>query len=369
MTRINSSGAIIGGSTQLEAGFDSLDEELQQGSMLGERAVRMQAGEISLTDSAEELSLHMAEKTEEKHHAERKVKSEKALETLDAGEIVEFFDDAHDVDAQDKLRELTDKLLKEGGSPRQQAGKTFGENPAKQYLGLQYALRQGEKDGADPGILDAIRDALVDLELESGPEIRASLNTLKTAGEFAPDSAGVEQFQATYRDIVLGEASLARTLDLALQRFGPQDVGRGLKSLIGALGQDLAATRPSTDANRLQSLLTDMYHLEVAATVLESCGELSDKLAGQGEQQLDASKLMRDMVGLTGEKWASESRFTKLAQDHGVASPTGTIAFLNGTRGMLRDLPVQIYTDADTRQNLLNALQGALDTAIEAEEE
>ena len=154
-----------------------------------------------------------------------------------------------------------------------------------------------------------------------------------------------------------------------LQRFGSQDVGRGLKSLIGALGQDLAATRPSTDASRLQSLLTDMYHLEVAATVLESCGELSDKLAGQGEKPLDSTKLMRDMVGLTNEKWVSESRFTKLAQDHGLASPTTTIAFLNGTRGMLRDLPVQIYADADTRQNLMNALQGALDTAIDAEEE
>ena len=369
MNRINSNGAITGGSELLDTGFDSLSESLQQGSMLGERAVRLQDGEVSLTDSAEELSLHMAEKTEEKHHAERKVKSEKAFETLHADEIVEFLEDSHDVDVQAKLHELADKLLKQGGSPRQEADRAFGDNAAKQYLGLQYALRQGEKDGADPDVLEAIRDALADLELESGPQIRAGLNTMKTAGQFAPDSAGVERFQETYRDIVLGEATLAKTLDLALERFGTQDVGRGLKSLIGALGQDLAATRPSTDPNRLQSLLTDMYHLEVAATVLESCGELSDKLAGQGEKPLDSGRLMRDMVGLTSEKWTSESRFTKLAQDHGVATPTGTIAFLNGTRGMLRDLPVQIYADADTRQNLLNALQGALDTAIDAEEE
>ena len=210
---------------------------------------------------------------------------------------------------------------------------------------------------SSPGGIRAPTEALVP---SSSPAFSAAAATFPT---------WVEQFQATYRDIVLGEASLARTLDLALQRFGSQDVGRGLKSLIGALGQDLAATRPSTDASRLQSLLTDMYHLEVAATVLESCGELSDKLAGQGEKPLDSSKLMRDMVGLTGEKWVSESRFTKLAQDHGVQTPTGAIAFLNGTRGMLRDLPVQIYADADTRQNLMNALQGALDTAIDAEEE
>lgn len=369
MTRINSNGPVTGGSTSLDPSFDSLDEALQQGTMLGERAVRLQGGEISLADSAEELSLHMAEKTEEKHHAEREVKSEKPLETMLPEEIVEFFDDSHDVDAQAKLEELAGKLLNQRGAPRQEAGKAFGDNVTKQYLGLQYALRRGEKDGADPDILESLRDALADLELESGPEIRADLNTMQTAGEFATDAGGVARFQDTYRDIVMGEGTLAKTLDLALERFGTQDVGRGLKSLIAALGQDLSAARPSTDANRLQSLITDMYHLEVAATVLEGCGELSEKLAGQGEPALDSSRLMRDLVGLTGEKWLSESRFTTLAQDHGVKSPQGTIAFLSGARTVLRDLPVQMFPDGDTRQNVLNALQGALDTAIDAEEE
>jgi len=369
MTRINSNGPITGGSTSLDPGFDSLDESLQQGTMLGERAVRLQEGEVSLADSAEELSLHMAEKTEDKHHAERKVKSEKPLESMLPEEVVEFFDDAHEVDAQAKLEELAEKLLKQGGSPRQEAGRAFGDNVTKQYLGLQYALRRGEQDGAGPEVLENLRDALTDLELESGPEIRAGLNTMQTAGEFAADAGGVARFQDTYRDIVLGEGTLAKTLDLALERFGTQDVGRGLKSLIAALGQDLSAARPSTDASRLQSLLTDMYHLEVAATVLDGCGELSEKLAGKGEPALDSSRLMRDLIGLTGEKWLSESRFASLAQDHGVRSSQGTIAFLSGARVVLRDLPVQMFPDGDTRQNVLNALQGALDSAIDAEEE
>lgn len=369
MNPISNNGSISSRSALYDSGYDSLEEDLQEGTMLGERAVRMQAGEISLTDSAEELSLHMAEKTEEKHHAERKVKSEQALETLGTEEIVEFFEHAHDADAQAKLEELTEKLLQEGGSPRQEAARTFGDNATKQYLGLQYALRKGEEEGAAPDILEAIRDALTDLELESGPEIRAGLNTLQTAGEFAPDAGGVEHFQNAYRDIVLGEGTLSKALDLALERFGAQDVGRGLKSLIGALGQDLAATRPSTETSRLQSLLTDMYHLEVAATVLEGCDELSAKLGEQGESPLDTGRLMRDLVGLTGDKWVSESRFTSLAQDHGIRSPQGTIAFLSGVRGMVRDLPVQIFADPETRQSLINALQGALDAAIDAEEE
>jgi hypothetical protein len=36
---------------------------------------------------------------------------------------------------------------------------------------------------------------------------------------------------------------------------------------------------------------------------------------------------------------------------------------------MVRDPPVQMFPDTDAWQNLINALQGALDTAIAAEEE
>lgn len=339
----------------------------QVGTMLGQAALAVD-GEISLADSAEELSLHMAEKTEDKHHAERKIGRDAPLQLLSAEAIVAYLAESHDADAQEKLIELARHLLAGGADPRQAAARAFGD-AARQYLGLQYALRQGERDGAPEDVLDGLREALADLELESGPQIRASLNTISAAAGYAGDARGVADFQRTYQDVVLGEASLAKTLALALERFGGKDVGRGLQQLIQALGQDLAAARPSTSPDRLQALMQDLYQLGVAVTVLDGCGELGEKMAREHGKPLAADQLMRDLVNVSNEKWISESRFAALAASHGADSVAARITFLGGVRAVLKDLPLPMYPDADARQSVLGAAQLALDAAIDEEYE
>ena len=146
-------------------------------------------------------------------------------------------------------------------------------------------------------------------------------------------------------------------------------MSRGVKQLIQALGADLAATKPSTDSNRLQSLIQDLYQLEVAVTVLDGCAELSEAHVARGGAPIDSTKLMRDLVSVTGERWVSASRFTGIADTHNVRDLEARIPFLTGVKHMLRDLPVQIYPDTDTRQSILGASQEALDIAIDQEEE
>ncbi|MFY2022938.1 type III secretion system gatekeeper subunit SctW [Achromobacter dolens] len=339
----------------------------QVGTMLGQAATAVD-GEVSLADSAEELSLHMAEKTEDKHHAERKIGRDAPLQMLSAEAIVAYLAESHDADAQEKLIELARHLLAGQADPRQAAARAFGD-AAGQYPGLQYALRQGERDGAPEDVLDGLREALADLELESGPQIRASLNTIGAAAGYADDARGVADFQRTYQDVVLGEASLAKTLTLALERFGGKDVGRGLQQLIQALGQDLAAARPSTSPDRLQALMQDLYQLGVAVTVLDGCGELGEKMAREHGKPLAADQLMRDLVNVSNEKWISESRFTALAASHGADSVAARITFLGGVRAVLKDLPLPMYPDPDARQSVLGAAQLALDAAIDEEYE
>jgi type III secretion protein W len=339
----------------------------QVGTMLGQAAVAVD-GEVSLADSAEELSLHMAEKTEDKHHAERKIGRDAPLQLLSAEAIVAYLAESHDADAQEKLIELARHLLAGRADPRQAAARAFGD-AARQYLGLQYALRQGERDGAPEDVLDGLREALADLELESGPQIRASLNTIGAAAGYAGDARGVADFQRTYQDVVLGEASLAKTLTLALERFGGKDVGRGLQQLIQALGQDLAAARPSTSPYRLQALMQDLYQLGVAVTVLDGCGELGEKMARDHGKPLAADRLMQDLVNISNEKWLSESRFAALAASHGADSVAARITFLGGVRAVLKDLPLPMFPDVDARQSALSAAQLALDAAIDEEYE
>ncbi len=365
MTRIDAGNPLAFSQTALQPGAGQTANQ-QAGTLLGDAAVHVD-GEFSLTDAAEELSLHMAEKTEEKTHAERKVKAERPMQVMDTAEIEELLDETHDVEAQAKLDQLGRALLS-GASPRQAAADAF-QDISQQYLGLQYALKKGESEGAPAEVLEALRDALADMEMESGPEIRAGINTLRAAGGFAGDLAGVADFQRTYRDVVLGEVGLAKTLNLAIERFGDKDVGRGLKQLIQALGMDLAAAQPSTEPARLQSLVQDLYQLEVAVTVLEGCNELAASQRARGSSGIDGTKLMRDLVSVTGERWVSASRFTGIADSNQVRDLDARIPFLTQIKLMLKDLPVQIFPDADTRQSILSASQEALDQAIDQEEE
>ena len=366
MNQINTAGPTTSfGSFGQQAGFDAGTS--RSGTLLGQTVVQMSHEISSLGDAAEEISLHMAEKTENKHHAERKVKAERPMELMQAAEILEMLQQTQDPNAQAKLESLVAKLLSGQGSPRQQTAQAFGD-VSQQYLALQYALRKGEQDGTAPELLESLRDALADLEIESGPQIRAGLNSLSSASAFATDAQGVQAFQDTYRDIVLGENSLSKTLGLALEQFGGKDIGRGLQQLVQALGQDLAATRPSTAPERLQALSSDLYQLQTAVTVLDGCTELSNGLRTKGLATPDSERLMRDLVTLTSDKWLTESRFSTLAQQHGATAPEGRVAFLSGIKALIRELPVQVFLDADARQSTLNAVQEALDQAIDEEE-
>jgi len=336
------------------------------GTLLGEN-VALATGTVSLSDTAEELSLHMAEKAESKHHSERKLKSDKPPALLAVPEIIETLEQAKNADAQPKLQELCRALMAGHGSPRQLAGQAF-QDITHQYLGLQYALQQGEQDGADPALLEEIRDALADLEMESGPQIRAGLNTLASASGFAVNAEEVGRFQNTYRDMVFAETSLAGTLKLALERFGSNNIGRTIAHLISALGQDLAATRPSAEPDRLQALVADLYHLEVAATVLDGSAGLAQKLAQTWNIAVDAPRLTQDIVAISGEKWASGTRFTAMIDQQGVEDPQARVAFQAGVRQIMKELPVQIFASLDARDVILNAAQDALDTAIDEED-
>ena len=83
----------------------------------------------------------------------------------------------------------------------------------------------------------------------------------------------------------------------------------------------------------------------------------------------DPLQLTREVIRLTGERWVTPSRFTSLAGELGVRGTPAQIAFLTGLKAMIRDLPPKVFADAESRDAVIKAVQGALDEAIDAEEE
>lgn len=354
----------------MSPGF-SPQSDAQVGTFRGEAAIAKDAAS-ALADAAEELCLYAGEKVEHKTLDERELATEPSLALMSVEEIMAYLQTAKALDDPKQFADLI-RRMQSGKENPQQLARRESRDPTRQYMLMQYALQDGMKNGAGEAALERLRDALVDLEIESGPQIRAGLNTIGAAADFSPRADDIATFQNTYRDAVLGEATLAQTLSLVIERLGGADAAdfpRGLQSLIKAVGQDLAAARPSTEPTRLQSLVQDLYHLEVTATVVDNCRTLVSSLAAKHQcAGVGLVPLLKEVIGVTNEKWVGANRFGALADKFGVRAIPAQIAFLAGVRSMLRELPVKVYPGDDVRQSILNAAQEAQDRAIDLEEE
>jgi len=319
-----------------------------------------------LQDAAEEISMHVAERVEKKHTDERSKKLTQSSQSLSSEAIEGYLDATLGGDDRKRLLELSKQMLLGQGNPLALARQQFN-NPTLQFMALQYALTTGEKEGAAKDVLESLREALDELELVHGARIRADINTIDAAREgTAANPKEVAHFQTTYSDMVLGKTTLNATLTLVLERFGENRLAEGLGRLQLALGQDLAAANPSVEPVRLQNLVQDLYQLGVAVTVLDGCREL---LAVHGSKEPDAAiTLLRDLVAVSSEKWVAASRFTALAQKFGATEIAPQINFLTGMKSLLHGMPVQVYQDSEQRFAIFDALQEALDTAIDREE-
>lgn len=346
--------------------------QAQTGTYRGEQAV-VRDGASVLADAAEELSLYAAEKVEHKSLDEREVKADSSIQIMRIEEIMAYLEAVKEgADDPKKLAELA-KRMQSGQENPQQLARRESRDPTRQYVLMQYALQDGLKNGASEEALENLREALIDLEIEHGPQIRCGLNTVGAAAEFAAGAESIAAFQSTYQDVVLGESSLNKTLGLVLERHAGregEDFGRFLQSMIKAAGQDLAAARPSIDPTRLQSLVQDLYQLEVTATVMDGCKALAKEMNSRhGCSGVQPMAMMKDLVNITGEKWVNSARFTGMAEKFGVRDVTPQIAFLAATKALVREMPVMVFPDGDVRRSVLDASQEALDRAIEMEDE
>lgn len=344
-----------------------IDSSQQKGSFRGEQATVRDASS-RLADAAEELTFSFSKKVEKKKAGERDVRTESRLQLMRIAEINQYLDAAKSPRTPAELTALAKRMLSAQQSPGQLA-RQASEDPTQQSLFLQFALQEGERTGAPAKALDAVRDALTDLEMECGPAIRAGLNSIDAASAFGSSADSIQNFQKTYRDVALGSASLVETLKLALDRFGGTDFARGLKSLLQALGADVAALRPSNQPARLLAVVQDIYQLEVFNTLLDQSEKLGKLLLKRhGTDHFDGVEFMKHLVSITGDRWLAPSRFLEMSGRFEINQIEAQVHLVAHSLQMLRDMPIKIFADSDTRRTVLDAGQEALDSIIEQEE-
>lgn len=81
------------------------------------------------------------------------------------------------------------------------------------------------------------------------------------------------------------------------------------------------------------------------------------------------SNLMADVIALVEQRWVSSDEIWKVANAMELTAVQQKIDFFREFHKLVRALPIDVFADEEQRQNLIQAVQKALDEAIDIEEE
>ncbi len=280
----------------------------------------------------------------------------------------------HGGDPAAHRQKLIDRLVKHPQRARQEV-EDYSDYPTEQYLLLREAEHRSGEQGSggsdDESRRQALQEIASEIFAEHSGSILADVNTFAAISELQGQEAVA--VRGIYQDAVLGSASLSDTLGKLVSAADggkPEDFLRVHKSMVSALGLDMAAARSSTDKVKLQALASDLFHLATISTVIRQCEQSMTALAARfTKQPVPATQLAGDLVRLTGERWVDAGRIQRLASQHGLdAPPACEVQFMQSVRSGLSSMPVQVFASAEARSSLIDAVQGALDAAIEREE-
>ncbi|HGY9615945.1 TyeA family type III secretion system gatekeeper subunit [Vibrio harveyi] len=79
--------------------------------------------------------------------------------------------------------------------------------------------------------------------------------------------------------------------------------------------------------------------------------------------------LMSDVIALVEQRWVGSEEIWNLANAMELESTERKISFFRELHKLVRHIPIDVFNDEEQRQNVIQAVQKALDEAIDLEEE
>ncbi len=84
---------------------------------------------------------------------------------------------------------------------------------------------------------------------------------------------------------------------------------------------------------------------------------------------IDERQLLKALLKLLSAGWVAPSHFERMAVDLKIQDGRPRIFFLTGIQQVIRELPIKVFDDDNSRLAVIEAAQSALDAAITREED
>ncbi len=359
---------------QVGGGRDEPRTETATGAYKGE-TVKVKDAQSLLQDSLEEVTFAASETVEKKLSERRVGKKEGRPPVSDLQKAEYFIQKMPDLGGPEKLLKFVETLRRENRpTPQglQEKAREFFQDVSHRFAALAFAREALSEEGGRPDLVEALSRAMAEMEAQSGPEIRAGVNVSLDARDFAQggfsETGALRQF---YRDTILPYEGLSPAFSSIMETWGEEDFPRAVAFLLKAAGTDIASQGPSVEPARLKRAMDDLYHLEVLGNLMGQCGDILSKMNrefGVGNS-VSPRDLLAALLAMKDRTVADPDLVEKLADRVGAREPEARIYFLREFKELARQVPIKVFDGLESRERMLDALQEALDAAIEAEEE
>ena len=247
--------------------------------------------------------------------------------------------------------------------------KDFSDDVLEQFVALDLAVSHFEElgDTKKAEQLAGIRD---ELRKENETLIQAGLNVSEVAADLVEETGlgSVRELREGYADHVRDDKSLEAAYDYLVDSQGSENFEAAIKIQLKLLATDLGCLDPSSPPERLRAIVQDLSALKILVGMHDGCIETEEQLTRMfPEANVEERALMKQLLNLVEQQWVTEADFERLPEQINVKELEAQIFTLTKVVSIVRMIPEEVFTNEETRQNMLAAVTEGLDGFIERE--
>ncbi|WP_422134879.1 MULTISPECIES: TyeA family type III secretion system gatekeeper subunit [unclassified Endozoicomonas] len=361
----------------LESNQNVAGNQGAKGKVAGQTVQVRSDATSALLDSAEELSM-VADRFKQTKLKDRKLSSGSEL----SDKLLERIKKIQAIQETQAFKDLVNNFSNQTNlNPNQvlKQAQEFSDDVLEQFAALDFAAEYFEEQG-DQEKANQIRTAQQSIREKNPTLIQAGLNISESAAEMIEEmgfDVDVRTVRESYANLidsakmdhVRDDGSLKTTYRYLVETYGAENLEGAIQGQLDLLATDLNCTTHSTSPVRLKVIIDDMKGLKIQSGVHDACCEAEERLERTfPEEKVVRLVLMEEMLDLVDQQWVTESDFEKLPLKMNLEKLEAHIFALTSIVDIVRSIPEEVFTNDETKLNMLSAATDSLDSKIEEEE-
>lgn len=341
-----------------------------KGSFMGHAVSQVTTPESLLASAAEELTF--AVDTTDDFELEERKERNKALQAQD--DRVRMYQELmHEAGKGEQINQLRDGLrARADNQSALDKAREYFPDPSDAWAALKEIAEELKSSGAEPELLKDVEAAIGELEAQEGPAIRSGIQGVLAAQGF-PELGEVDGMRDLYRQTVCEFGAVIDVFSHVMKEY-EGDFQKAMDFLFAALSADIASDVPSMGLSHLESVHGTLGKVRLAQSAYRLCEDVMTRWEGlhhikQGPNGLTSLKLLGEILSLNEKRFLSGVQVESIMNKASAPDIEHEVIFLQELLNASRKFPVALFGDDTGRMKVLDAMQEAVDKAVEREDE